>query len=664
MHQAVKTAIHNRVFRRFCLVTGDMLLCTAAYLWAFLLRFVPDPIPAGDEQAMWALLPVLLGLRLASLVWFDMYRLSWRYVGLPDLMRLFKASTASSLLFALFALTRETGFPRSVLVMDWLLVVVLLGAERLLLREATTRIVRRITPGSPRRKVLILGVNDLAVSLARDLERRSEAGYFLVGFLTDEIQAHGHTIHGRPVFGALSQVAPVVVEHQVDEVIIALSHARGNDIHRIIQLCEKLPVQLRILHDPWDGHRQVALAQVRDVRPEDLLRRAPVRIDLKETGNYVEGEVVLVTGAGGSIGSELVRQLLALKPRQLLLFGHGEHSVFQIHQELLQEHGVAAVPLIGDVCDRRRLEQIFGKYRPAVVFHAAAHKHVPLMESNPTEAIKNNVLGTRNLLWVSERFDIKTFVLISTDKAVNPTSVMGATKRVAEMMLQAQGQRCSGRYMAVRFGNVLGSRGSVVPVIQRQILRNLPVTITHPEMVRFFMTIPEAVTLVLQAGALGNSGQVFVLDMGEPVRIVDLARDLVRLCGMVPDRDVRFRFTGIRPGEKLYEEVLTAEEGVVVTRYDRIRAAPLARINERWLHSRVDALAQAAAEGDEEELRQLLAEVVQTYRPSGATVATVRGEPDRRGTENEEPAPARTPGSNPRETGPRALETAAEGIRL
>ncbi len=666
MHQAVKTAIHNRVFRRFCLVTGDMLLCTAAYLWAFLLRFVPDPIPAAEEQAMWELLPVLLGLRLASLVWFDMYRLSWRYVGLPDLMRLFKASTASSLLFALLVLTRDTGFPRSVLVMDWLLVVVLLGSERLALREATTRVVRSLslTPGSPRRKVLILGVNDLAVSLARDLARRSGAGYSLVGFLTDEAQAHGHTIYGQPVFGDLTQVAPVVVEHQVDEVIIALSHASGNDIHRIIQLCEKLPVQLRILHDPWDGHRQVALAQVRDVRPEDLLRRPPVRVDPKETGNYVEGEVVLVTGAGGSIGSELVRQLLTLKPRQILLLGHGEHSVFQIHQELQQEHGVTAVPLIGDVCDRRRLEQIFGKYRPTVVFHAAAHKHVPLMESNPTEAIKNNVLGTRNLLWVSERFDIKTFVLISTDKAVNPTSVMGATKRVAEMMLQAQGQRCSGRYMAVRFGNVLGSRGSVVPVIQRQILRNLPVTITHPEMVRFFMTIPEAVTLVLQAGALGNSGQVFVLDMGEPVRIVDLARDLVRLCGLVPDRDVRFRFTGIRPGEKLYEEVLTAEEGVVVTKYDRIRAAPLAQINERWLHSRVDALAQAAAEGDEEEIRQLLAEVVQTYRPSGLPAVASRVDAESRETESEEPAPARASGHAVRENGHRALEAATEGIRL
>lgn len=661
MHPVVETAINNRVFRRFCLVTGDMTLCAAAYLWAFVIRFMPDPIPLQDEQAMWGNLPILLAIRLASLVWFDMYRLSWRYIGLPDLKRLLKATTVSSALFAAYVLSNQFGFPRGVLVIDWLLVTGLLGTERLFLREATTRLVRSGVPDRPQKRVFILGVDHLAVSLARDLEQRPEAGYRLVGFLSDEPAAHGHTIHGRPVLGAVANIAPLVVEHQIDEVIIALHRASGYDIHRIIGLCEKLPVQLRILQDPWDGYRQVALAQVRDVRPEDLLRRPPVRMDMAQAMAYIEGETVLVTGAGGSIGSELVRQLLALKPAQILLFGHGEHSIFQIHQELLQEHGIEAVPLIGDVADRRRLEQIFGRYRPSVVFHAAAHKHVPLMESNPTEAIKNNVIGTRNLLWASERFGVQTFVLISTDKAVNPTSVMGASKRVAEMLVQAQGARCEGRYMAVRFGNVLGSRGSVVPVIQRQILRNLPVTITHPEMVRFFMTIPEAVTLVLQTGALGKAGQVFVLDMGEPVRIVDLARDLVRLCGLVPDRDVRFRFTGIRPGEKLYEEVLTQEEGTAATRLDRIFAAPALQINERWLQSRVDALAGAAAEGDEDEVRQLLAEIVGTYRPPATRTPGV--------AEESRPRPESTPvlvrtSTGARENGHRTLEAVSEGMRL
>jgi len=634
-----------------------MTLCAAAYLWAFVLRFMPEPIPLQDEQAMWGNLPILLALRLASLVWFDMYRLSWRYVGLPDLKRLCKATAVSSILFAAYVLNTHSGFPRGVLVMDWLLVAALLGTERLFLREATARLVRSADPARPQKRVLILGVDNLAVSLARDLEQRSEAGYRLVGFLSDEIAAHGHTIHGRPVLGGLNDIAPLVVEHKIDEVIIALNRARGYDIHRVIALCEKLPVQLRILQDPWDGYRQVALAQVRDVRPEDLLRRPPVRMDMDQAAAYIEGRTVLVTGAGGSIGSELVRQLLPLKPAQILLFGHGEHSIFQIHQELLQEHGVEAVPLIGDVNDRRRLEQIFGRYRPTVVFHAAAHKHVPLMECNPTEAIKNNVIGTRNLLWASERFDVETFVLISTDKAVNPTSVMGASKRVAEMLVQTQGQRCTGRYMAVRFGNVLGSRGSVVPVIQRQILRNLPVTITHPEMVRFFMTIPEAVTLVLQTGALGKAGQIFVLDMGEAVRIVDLARDLVRLCGLVPDRDVRFRYTGIRPGEKLYEEVLTQEEGTAATRLDRIFAAPALQINERWLQSRVDALAGASAEGDEDEVRQLLAEIVGTYRPAPPRV--VGPAPEESKTRQEStPALVLAPGAGAREKGHRSLEPA------
>jgi FlaA1/EpsC-like NDP-sugar epimerase len=605
----------HKAFRRACLVACDVGLCVAAYLIAFYVRFVPEPLSPKDEGDMWRFLPLLLAMRLPSLFLFDLYRLSWRYVGAADVLRVVKATSLSTLIFTAAALGMESGFPRGVLILDWFFVTTFLVGERLFLRVGSTLRRKSRVRSKRRRRVLILGVSDLAESLARDFGRKSDEGFDLVGFLDERDTLRGQTIHGRPVFGGLQDVARVVVDRCVDELIIALPDATGAEIRRIIRVCEKLPVRLRILHDPLEGHRQVALAQVRDISLEDLLRRPPVRIDLKEAAGYLSGQVVLVTGAGGSIGSELVRQLVGLNPRQILLLGHGEHSVFQIHQELTQEFNCDAVPLIADVGDRRRLDQIFAAYAPTVVFHAAAHKHVPLMESNLTEAVKNNVLGTRNLLWVSERHQVKTFLLISTDKAVNPSSVMGVSKRVAELMVQCYGQSTSGRAMVVRFGNVLGSRGSVVPIIQRQIVRSLPVTITHPDMERYFMTIPEAVSLIIQAGAMGARGEVFVLEMGEPVRIVELARDLVRLCGLVPDRDVRFRFTGIRPGEKLTEEVLTAQEGVASTRHDRIRKAPSAPINEHWLHLRVNALAEAAAEGDEKQIVQLFGELVPGYTP-------------------------------------------------
>lgn len=618
MRPLVARLFAGKELRRLCLLMADALLCWAAYLLASVLRFAPEPIPAKEATELWRMLPLLLALRIVFLLHFDVYRLAWRYVGLNDLVRLLKATTTSELLFFAALAATGSGLSRAALVIDWLLATALLSGLRLLLRLASEALRRKTLPARPLRRVVILGANDLGESLARDFDRRPESGYQLVGFLDEQAQVQGQTIHGRPVLGTLSDLAQVVVQNHAHEVIIALPEADGARIRDIIRRSEKLPVHLRILQDPWDGHKQVALAQVRDVSLEDLLRRPPVRVDLERVADYLAGQVVLVTGAGGSIGSELVRQLSRLKPRELILLGHGEHSIFQIHQELRQELGFEAIPVIADVADAARIDQVIARYRPAVVFHAAAHKHVPLMEHNACEAVKINVLGTRNLLRACRRYDVGTFLMISTDKAVNPTSVMGASKRTAELLVQAYGQTTPNRAMIVRFGNVLGSRGSVVPIIQRQIERGLPVTITHRDMVRFFMTIPEAVSLVIQAGAMGRNGEVFVLDMGEPVRILDLARDLVRLCGLVPDRDVRFRFTGIRPGEKLYEEVLTDQEGLGATRHDRIFCSPSGPVNEVWLHSRIGCLAQAAGEGDDDEVLQLFRELVPGFRSAGA----------------------------------------------
>lgn len=618
--------LRHKVRRRLCLALFDFSLCVAAYCLAVNLRFFPAPLPPDEATKLWQFLPMVLLVRLPVLFICDLYRLSWRYVGPADLLRVLKATTLSMVLLFAILLAAYPTQSRGILILDWLLITSFLGGLRLLLRLGSTVNGRSPLDRQPRRRVLLVGVNDLAESVARDFERRTDAKFHVVGFLDDQQQLQGQTIHGRPVLGTVADIPTVVVSQAIEELVIAQPEATGQEIRRIIRLCERLPVKLRILQDPLSGHRQLALAQVRDVRLDDLLRRPPVRVDLQAVAGYLEDEVVLVTGAGGSIGSELVRQIAQLRPRQLLLLGRGEHSIFQIHLALRQELGREAVPLIADIRDPKRLEQIFARYQPTVVFHAAAHKHVPLMEANTSEAVKNNILGTRNLLSTCERYGVRTFVLISTDKAVAPTSVMGCSKRIAEMLVQSCGYRAPGRYMIVRFGNVLGSRGSVVPVIQNQILQGLPVTITHPEMERFFMTIPEAVSLVIQAGAIGRAGEVFVLDMGDPVRIVELARDLVRLCGLVPDQDVRFRFTGIRPGEKLSEELLTAQEAVSSTLHDRIFHAAPTDIDEDWLHHHIDALAAAAAREDAEAILHLFNVLVPTYqRPS--TISGTLAEP-------------------------------------
>ncbi len=612
---ARKTLTRSRQARIFILALADALLCAASFGAAYQLRYMPASPPDSALKEFLAFLPLLIALRLVAMHFLGQYRLSWRYVGVPDLLKTLAATTISTLAFAAITQWLDPRMSRGVLLTDWFVVTLLMGGSRLSLRMLSTAKARLPLARTSRRRALILGANDVGESVARELARRTEPRYEVVGFLDDKPEFQGQTIHGRPVLGALEKLARVVSSLRVQEVIIALPEASGAEIRRIIRQCEKLPSELRIVQDPLSDGKEAAKAQVRSIRVEDLLRRPPLNIDHEQAARYLEGQVVLITGAGGSIGAELVRQLSKLRPRLILLLGHGENSIFQIHQELCEDHAlVQAVPLIGDVADKRRMEQIFRRYSPNVVFHAAAHKHVPMMETNATEAVKNNILGTRNLLEVSQQHGVETFLLISSDKAVNPSSVMGASKRVAELMVQAQGSRVRGRYVVVRFGNVLGSRGSVVPSIQRQILRGLPVTITDPAMVRFFMTIPEAVALVLQAGAIGKDGEVFVLEMGEPVRIVELARDIVRLCGLVPDRDVKFRYTGIRPGEKLHEELLTAGESTVATRHDRIFRVRPDFVDEPLLHRQVDVLAAAAWNGDEETVLERLQDLVPTFR--------------------------------------------------
>ncbi|WP_420830598.1 polysaccharide biosynthesis protein [Cohnella algarum] len=407
----------------------------------------------------------------------------------------------------------------------------------------------------------------------------------LVGFIDDDPQKHFLTAYNLPILGDRHAIESVVISHQIKEIIIAIPSAPKTVISEIINLCISTGAKVKMIpgiRDMVNG--KISFSTMRDVDVEDLLGRDPVKTDLVGIAEYVEDKVVLVTGAGGSIGSELCRQISPFRPSRLLLLGHGENSIYNIEMELKRNFPHLHIePIIADVQDRARIDYVFDLYRPQVVFHAAAHKHVPLMEKNPSEAVKNNVFGTQNVADSADKYGVDRFVLISSDKAVNPTSVMGATKRIAEMYVQSLNVHSKTKFASVRFGNVLGSRGSVIPLFKKQISAGGPVTVTHPDMVRYFMTIPEAVQLVIQAGALSKGGEIFILDMGEPVRILKLAEDLIRLSGYEPYVDIDIEFSGIRDGEKLYEELLTAEEGATKTQHERIYIGKPSIISQKEL---------------------------------------------------------------------------------
>jgi FlaA1/EpsC-like NDP-sugar epimerase len=421
------------------------------------------------------------------------------------------------------------------------------------------------------RKALIVGAGEAGVMVVKEL-RRTKSEQYPVVFIDDNPQKQNFEVLGIPVVGKRCDIPKVVKQYHIDDIIVAIPTASRSDIAEIISICKETGCQIKMvprMNDLING--KITFNMIREVSVEDLLGRDPVKVDMDEITGYLADQVVLVTGAGGSIGSEICRQVAQVNPRQLIILGHGENSIYEIEHELRKSFPALNLEsIIADIQDRRSIEDVFLNYKPQVVFHAAAHKHVPLMEKNPIEAVKNNVFGTKNVAECAHEAGVKRFVLISTDKAVNPTSVMGATKRIAEMILRELSLRSQTKFSAVRFGNVLGSRGSVIPLFKKQIESGGPVTVTHPEMVRYFMTIPEAVQLVIQAGSIAAGGEIFILDMGKPVKISDLAKDLIRLSGLEPDKDIQIVYTGMRPGEKLFEEILSKEEGAAATKYDRI----------------------------------------------------------------------------------------------
>ncbi|MFN8536640.1 MAG: nucleoside-diphosphate sugar epimerase/dehydratase [Thermomicrobiales bacterium] len=622
----------SRLRNRHFLI-GDLLLLPVAVLAAYFLRL--DGVQVS-RQVYWQgflAFTLLVTLLTPCIFWrFGVYSRYWRYASVEEIQLLVLTVSAATLLasgLTWLILTLIPGyhvFPRSIPFIFELLAVPATALPRIgvrLLAGYTRRVIRTARP-----RVLVMGAGDAGVMVAREL-RRPQSGHEAVGFLDDDPQKRGVRILGLPVLGDRRDLARIVEQLGIDRVIIAIPSAPGPVIREIADLCEAAGVGVKIvpgLGELLDG--TINLGQLRDIQVEDLLRRAPVQIDTAAVGELVRGKRVLVTGAGGSIGSELCRQIVRHAPAELILLGHGENSIFEIHQELRDlasnplaggkagDARPAITPIIADVRFADRLKALFLDHRPDIVFHAAAHKHVPLMEANPAEAITNNVLGTRNVLDAALAADTPRLVLISTDKAVNPTTIMGASKRVAELLVHRAARQTWRAFVAVRFGNVLGSRGSVLPTFKRQVAAGGPLTVTHPDMTRYFMTIPEAVQLVLQAAVLGRGGEVFVLDMGEPVKIVDLARDVIELSGLEPGRDIQIAFTGLRPGEKLYEELFDPDENYGRTRHAKIFTANNAdRFVPLHLDDAVARLRAAAHAHDRAAIVAELLDLVPGFQP-------------------------------------------------
>lgn len=597
----------------------DMTLWVSAAPLAFLLR-----VDDLQKYATAILFYTLLGTPLkAVLLWRQgLYRQGWRKVGLRDLKLLLEATGGFATgMFVLvwvwytFRFGVAFALPRSIPLIEFLVAVSLMGGGRFGARWIHESVNKQKRLGEGR-KVLIIGAGEAGTLAAREMLRHTESGLIPIGFLDDDSAKQHMQLLGVPVLGVLNDLPHIVRSRQVDEVLIAIPSASGQVIRRIVELCRLAQVPYRIVPAFHEIIAGKVLTQIREVRLEDLLRREPVELDMQGIASMIAGKRVLVTGAGGSIGSEIVRQVARFQPEGMVLLGRGENSLFLLMNEINRDMpGTNYQVVVADVRDRDRLRQVFRESRPEIVFHAAAHKHVPLMEWNPEDAILNNVFGTLNVVELAQEFHVTRLVNISTDKAVNPTSVMGATKRVAEYIVQAIAQRAGSEqeFVSVRFGNVLGSRGSVVGIFQEQIRRGGPVTVTHPDMKRYFMTIPEAVQLVLQAAYLGENGSVYVLDMGEPVKIVDLARTLIQLSGY-SEEQIPIVFVGLRPGEKLFEELLTAEEGVTVTRHEKIFRARVRPVDEQWLRENLSRLQTLARKGDETGIRRTLREMIPTYR--------------------------------------------------
>lgn len=596
----------RRKINSVMLVLLDVVIVACVSYLAFFIRF-EGKVGSSYRDLILSCLPLLLTIRIATFYLFGLYNRMWRYASISELLAITGAVTVSTVLIFVATLALKEPFPRSIYIISWFLNIIFIGASRMCIRVSAHF---RSVVNEKQSRVLILGAGDTGYLLAREINM-SQSQKELVGFIDDDENKRDQRLLGVKVLGNRRELSNIVDKYQIDEIIIAIPSLNDKQLREMIGDCHKTGCLVKVVPLLRELNGRPSLEKLRQVNLEDLLGREPVHLDSTLLAGYLRGKRVLVTGAGGSIGSELCRQIAKYHPETMVLLGKGENSIYEIEQELHNKFPELKLEsVIADVRKRKRIRSIFARHRPQVVFHAAAHKHVPLMESQPEEAVENNIFGTKTVAEAARYFEVETFVMISTDKAINPTSVMGTTKRVAEQIVQGMNQISRTKFVVVRFGNVLGSRGSVVPLFQKQIAAGGPVTITDPEMKRYFMTIPEAVQLVLQAGSMARGGEVFVLDMGEPVKIYDMACTLIELAGLRPHKDIKIEFTGLRPGEKLFEELLTSEEGTTATTHEKIFRANLQAVDLKELLLKLRRFHHVK---DSQEVRKILAAIVPSF---------------------------------------------------
>jgi FlaA1/EpsC-like NDP-sugar epimerase len=612
----------------------DAFLVAFSWYFAHLLRF-NFLLPEDTVFILWRILPLIIIIKLFCFYFFDLYQGMWRYTSLSDLIGIFKSCTSSTLIIILMILFIHgiSGLSRSIFIIDWGLTLFLVAGVRLLIRVyfwlgADDESVKIEGKGLLRslfknhhdgKRLLIIGAGDCGEKICREIHENPHLGYRIMGFLDDDPLKLNRRIHGIPVLGNTEDVGYYAKELNAKEIVIAMPSLSSRDMRDIISRCEGIGVPFKTV--PGMGeliNGKVTVKAIRDISYRDLLGREQVSLDEDQIGAYIKGKRVLITGAGGSIGSELCRQVCRYLPESVVLFERAESPLYEIELELKDNFQyIKIIPKLADILDPIKLEKVFEENRPNVVFHAAAYKHVPMLEYSPWEAINNNVIGTRNVAETAIKFNVDRFVLVSTDKAVRPTNVMGASKRLAELLVQSlNGCRVTDtKFMMVRFGNVVGSVGSVVPLFKRQIEKGGPVTVTHPEMTRYFMTIPEACQLILQTGSMGVGGEVFILEMGVPIRIADMAEDLIRLSGFKPHEDIQIKYIGLRPGEKLTEELIIEGEGIVETSHKKIMVLKGQVCDVGILNGKLERLMNLVVRQDGEGIKRAIKDMLPEYNP-------------------------------------------------
>ena len=613
-----KKVNYQLLIRRVCLIILDILCIIAASFLALLTRFEFDfhQIPPEFLKVIYEYGPFIIVVTLIIFTFFHVYSSLWEYAGIEEVFSLIAACLLSAVAKIVVISFTWSTMPRSWYVLDTMYLMILIGTTRVSYRLIRLRRQNRKFPWVKRKKVMIIGGGEAGRTLITEIQNSKYLDQKVACIIDDDPKKIGRYIKGIKVVGNRDSIKKNVKRYNIQQIILTIPSVNSARIRPIVEICQDTNCELMILPGVYQlVTGEVKASKLRPVKIEDLLGRDEVHINLNEIMDYVSGKVIMVTGGGGSIGSELCRQIAEHRPKQLIIFDIYENNAYDIQQELVRKHPeLDLVVLIGSVRDENRIDSIFEQYHPEIIYHAAAHKHVPLMEDSPNEAIKNNVLGTYNMVRMADKWNVKRFVQISTDKAVNPTNIMGASKRICEMIIQTYNKESNTEYVAVRFGNVLGSNGSVIPLFKKQIAEGGPVTVTHPEIIRYFMTIPEAVSLVLQAGAYAKGGEIFVLDMGDPVKILDLAKNMIRLSGYKVDQDIKIEFTGLRPGEKLFEELLMDEEGMTDTPNKLIHIGHPIDVDEVKLFHALRVLEQSA-QSETDDMRLIVESIVPTYHP-------------------------------------------------